>query len=215
VKDRDSRLLDDPEVEILFGRYRYLWRGTRWRFQQIVSPLIQRYAIFSFEASEGLDDYSELTLIVSSVGREKYLVPIANHGMVGYPNVFDDPHNIAIFNSLISKEAIHPKVAVNWFQLSLLYLNLIGEREQIADWEDFSRRSHAGMLTLLPKLRNLEIVPRVACENKKCDVQIFELLPDQLRRIDWELEFDTQSSPPQLNTVSRELQALNEPVPQQ
>jgi hypothetical protein len=208
VSDRDAQALDRPEVAELFGHYRYAWRGTRWQFREIISPLIQHYAVFSFFASEGLDDYSKLTLLINRETGQQYLIPIQNHGMVGYPRVEDDPHNIAIFNGLAAAESVHPETAMDWVQLALLYLNLIGERHQISDWKNDSGGSHRGMLTLLPRLKDLDLLPLVRCEPGKCDVKVFDLHPDQSHCVAWDLEFDSHSAPPQLNTVSRELQPL-------
>jgi hypothetical protein len=213
VSARDAQVVDRPEVAELFGRYRYAWRGTRWQFCEIISPLIHRYAIFWFFASEGLDDYSELTLLVNRESGQLHLIPIQNHSMVEYPKVEDDPHNIAIFNTLMGAEAMHPASATDWLQSALLYLNLIGERHQIADWEDLSGTGHAGMLTLLPKLKSLDLLPQVGCEAGKCDVRIFDLHPDQSHRIVWDLEFDSHVTPPQLNTVSRDLQPMKQARP--
>jgi hypothetical protein len=212
VSARDAQAMDRPEVAELFGRYRYAWRGTAWQFREIVSPLIHRYAVFSLFASDGLDDYSELTLLVSRDNGQQYLIPIQNHSMVQYPKVEDDPHNIAIFNALAAAESMHPESATDWVLLALLYLNLVGERHQISDWEDFSGAGHAGMLTVLPKLKNLRLLPQVDCEGGKCDVRIFDLHPDESHRTAWDLEFDSHVAPPQLNTVSRELQPLREPT---
>ena len=208
VSTRDSKALDRPEVADLFGRYRYAWRGTRWQFCEIVSPLIHRYAIFSFFASGGLDDYSKLTLLIERETGQPYLIPVQNHSMVGYPRVEDDPHNIAIFNGLLAAESVHPESATDWLRLALLYLNIIGERHQISDWEDASGDSHPGMLTLLPRLKNLDLLPLVSCESRKCDVTVFDLHPDHSHCVAWGLEFDSHGVPPQLNAVSRELRPL-------
>lgn len=208
VSARDSEAVDRPEVADLFGRYRYGWRGTRWQFREIVSPLVQRYAIFWFFASGGLDDYSKLTLLINRETGRQYLIPVQNHGMVGYPNVEDDPHNIAIFNGLMAAESIHPESVTDWLRLALLYLNLIGERHQISDWEDASGNSHSGMLMLLPRLKKLELLPLVSCGDGKCDVRVFDLQPDQSHCVVWDLEFDSHGVPPQLDTVSRELRPL-------
>jgi hypothetical protein len=208
VNARDSDAVDRPQVADLFGRYRYAWRGIRWQFREIVSPLIQRYAVFWFFASGGLDDYSKLTLLVNRETGQPYLIPVQNRGMVGYPHVEDDPHNIAIFNGLLAAESIHPESAIDWLRLALLYLNLIGERHQISDWEDASGDSHPGMLTLLPRLKNLDLLPLVSCEGGMCEVRVFDLHPDQSHCVAWDLEFDSHGVPPQLNTVSRELRPL-------
>src|SRR5579863_129201 len=212
VSARDGQLLDRPTVAELFARYRYAWRGTRWQFREIVSPLVHRCAMFLFFASDGLDDYSELTLLVNPDSGQQYLIPIQNHSMVEYLNVENDPHNIAIFNALLADEYMRHEGAMDWLQLALLYLNLVVERHQISDWEDFSGVGHAGLLTLLPKLKRLDLLPQVDCEGGNCDVKIFDLHPDQSHRIAWDIEFDSRIAPPQLNTVSRELQPLRQPA---
>src|SRR5579863_8886882 len=183
VSARDGQLLDRPTVAELFARYRYAWRGTRWQFREIVSPLVHRCAMFLFFASDGLDDYSELTLLVNPDSGQQYLIPIQNHSMVEYPNVENDPHNIAIFNALVAAESMRPEGAMDWL-----------------------------LLTLLPKLKRLDLLPQVDCEGGNCDVKIFDLHPDQSHRIAWDIEFDSRIAPPQLNTVSRELQPLRQPA---
>jgi hypothetical protein len=208
VSARDSEALGRPEVADLFGWYRYAWRGTRWQFREIVSPLIRRYAIFSFFASGGLDEYSKLTLLINRETGQQYLIPVQNRGMVGYPRVEDDPHNIAIFNGLVAAESVHPESARDWLRLALLYLNLIGERHQMSDWEDASGDSHPGILTLLPRLKNLGLLPLVSCEGGKCDVRVFDLHPDQSHCVSWDLEFDSHGVSPQLDRVSKELRQL-------
>jgi hypothetical protein len=208
VSARDSEALEQPEVAHLFRRYRYAWRGTAWQFREIVSPLIQHYALFWFFASGGLDDYSELTLLINRETRQQYLIPIQNRSMVQYPDVAGNPHNIAIFNGLVAAESIRPQSATDWLRLALFYLNIVGERHQISDWEDASGDSHPGMLTLLPRLKNLNLLPLVSCEAGKCDVTVFDLHRDQSHCVAWDLEFDSHGVPPQLNTVSRELRRL-------
>jgi len=207
----DMRLLDRPQVAQLFGRYRYSWRGTPWQFQEITSPLVHRFVAFLYSASEGLDNYSDLTVILNRDEREMYLIPIQNHGMVRYCNVEDDPHNIAIFNALIAGEDMRPAGAVDWLRLALLYLNLVGERHQISDWQDFSGVAHSGLLNLLPKLKRLGLLPQVQREDGKCDVRVIDLYPDGAHRVIWDLEFDSHTAPPRLNVVTRELGDLNEP----
>lgn len=206
VSENDKHLLDQAAVEELFSRYLYRWRGSLWRYREIVSPLIKHFAVFAFHASDGLDDYSELTLAISRDGKQMFLIPIANHSMVAYPHVEDDPHNMAIFNALIAAESIHPAGPTEWFGLGLLYVNLVSERLQLADWEDYAGHRHAGMLTLLPRLRDLKLLPRVTCGTAECEVQIVDLHPDVNHWVVWELDFDAQSNPRQLTFVSKEIQ---------
>lgn len=210
VSPGDARVLDRPEVAELFGRYRYAWRGTPWQFREIVSPLVHRHAIFLFFASGGLDDYSELTVLLDRASGQGYLIPIQNHSMVEYPHVEDDPHNIAIFNMLVNAESVHAESATNWLELALLYLNLVGERHQVTDWEDLTGAAHPGMLSLLPKLKNLNLLPRVSCGAGKCDVNVFDPI-DKKQCVVWELEFDSQSLPPRLVDVEREVQPIASP----
>ena len=208
VSARDAQALDRPEVAQLFGRYRYEWRGTTWEFREIVSPLIHHSAVFWFFASSGLDDHSELTLLINHQTEQRYLIPIQNRSMVQYPYVENDPHNIAIFNGLVAAEFMHPDDATEWLRVALLYLNLIGERHQISDWEDASGNTQPGMLTLFPRLKSLDLLPLVSCGAEKCAVRVFDLHPDQSHCVTWDLEFDSRGAFPQLSTVGRELRPL-------
>jgi hypothetical protein len=124
-----------------------------------------------------LDDRTRFSVVFTSRPREIWVVPIAS-GMLEYPRVESDPHNLASFNALLAVQKA-PTTEPEWISVSQSYLALIGHEAGLA--------------------------PRVSCAARECSVEISEQ-PSADALILWTLVFSTTGQLARLEDVSRELQ---------
>ena len=93
-----------------------------------------------------LDDQTRFALVLSRPDKV-WVIPIAS-GMLEYPRVESDPHNLAAFNlTLIARKT--PDSETQWTSLAMSYLALIGHGGETSD-------------------------ARVSCVKPECSIQISE-----------------------------------------
>lgn len=124
-----------------------------------------------------LDDQTNFSVVFTSSPHEIWVLPIAS-GMVEYPRVESDPHNLAAFNALLAGQTV-PTTDPEWISLARSYLAIIGHEKAM-------------------------VLPQVSCTGGECTVELSEQQSPQVL-IQWALSFNKTGRTARLQDVSREL----------
>jgi hypothetical protein len=145
---------------------------------KLISEWYGSSAVFLFRSiPTRLDDQTSFSVIFISGSHEIWVLPITS-GMLEYPSVESDPHNLAAFNALIAAQAA-PVADPEWISLSRSYLAMIGHRKA-------------------------NLSPKVSCKGEQCTVELSEQQsPESF--ILWTLTFEKTGRLARLQDVSREL----------
>lgn len=127
-------LLDERKADLAFTLRLYNYDSTKnWFPKELVSPLVKKYAIVMLEnIPPGTDDFERFTVFFPLSGGVIRIIPLS-YGMVGPAYVKEDPHNIAIFNEVISKEQPAIKTDEDRLSLAMLYLHFFYENPMVLD----------------------------------------------------------------------------------
>src|SRR5271165_4342434 len=131
----DVDRLDQRKADLdrILNFYNYSRTTVPWDFKELKSPAVHKDAIFRFESVDPSGAISVFVAIVPPAPDEIQIVPLWDHGLRPNANVDLDPHNIAIFNAVVSRE--HPSLLTeaNRLNLAILYLHFFEERPTILD----------------------------------------------------------------------------------
>lgn len=129
------KLLDERKADLAsaFNLYNYDWTKA-WFPRELHSPLIKKNAIFMFENVPAplSEDFERLTVVIPLSGRDIRIIPLS-YGMLGPAYVKEDPHNIAIFNEVVSRERPSIRTATDRLNLAVLYLHLFQKDPMVLD----------------------------------------------------------------------------------
>jgi hypothetical protein len=124
-----------------------------------------------------LDDHTQFTLVFVSHTQQLWVIPIES-GMLEYPHIESDPHNLAAFNRIISSDRT-PQSEMEWESLSMSYLAVIGHDSQPSK-------------------------VKVSCEKEQCFIEISDRLSAKAEW-NWRLIFNSHGRAPRLEDVHREV----------
>jgi hypothetical protein len=129
------RLLDQRSTDLdrLLDLYNYDRRASPWDFKELQSPLVKKDAIFKFESVESSEGSSAFVAIVPLAGGDITIVPLWDHGLRPIRNIELDPHNIAMFNTLVAREQPILKTDSERLSLAVLYLHFFEEQPKILE----------------------------------------------------------------------------------
>jgi hypothetical protein len=125
-RDDDWKFLDLASTRLLLADYNYQIRAPFTCLAASV-PWLPSTKILRIHESLGLDDYRTFTVIQASTTFPVWIIPIES-GMVMYPHVEGNPHNIAAFNDLLrcsSRKADENML----FELGDLYQFVLGAEQ--------------------------------------------------------------------------------------
>jgi len=126
-------LLDQRKADLgrLLNFYNYDW-AKAWSAKELQSPLIRKDGIFRFHYV-GLSECCEtFTALIPLSGGTIRIIPLS-YGMVGPGKPKEDPHNIAIFNEVISREQPTIRSDADRVNLAILYLHFFYEDPMVLD----------------------------------------------------------------------------------
>jgi hypothetical protein len=171
------RELTTPETKSVLAAFGYNLRQP-YDCARLTSRWYGASTVLSFRSvPRRLDDETKFAVVFTS--REIWVLPIAS-GMVEYPRVESDPHNLAAFNALLAVQKV-PSSAPEWISLAHSYLALIGHEKTA-------------------------LSPKVSGTGGEYTVELTEpQSPDSL--IQWTLSFDISDRSVRLQDVSREVQS--------
>lgn len=172
------RELTSPETKRVLAAFGYNLRQP-YDCTKLNSRWYGASTVLSFRSvPTRLDDQTKFAVVFSSGSHEIWVLPIAS-GMVEYPHVESDPHNLAAFNALLAVQKM-PSTEPEWVSLARSYLALIGHEKAV-------------------------LSPKVSGVGGECTVELSEQQsPESL--IQWTLSFDTSERSARLQDVSREVQ---------
>ena len=152
---------------------------------QITSKWLANSTVIQFRSiSTELDDVTIFTLIADHRHR-LWLIPISR-GMLEYPSVTSDPHNLAAFNALLQDARKAPKSADEWAELALCYLALVGHPA-------YNSPSHP----------DYSVTATKECSGPGCEVNVTETLDGT--KTSWSLRFQIHNGQAALTDVSKDV----------
>lgn len=202
-----GHLLDSKDVPVLLDYFGFIPNEVYLNCKTLRTDWLNSGIILSlsgFASSGATDSNRDLTLVQLKSEPRLWVIPIS-YGMIEVPNLIEDPHNLAAFNSLIDENHVVPNSPEMWTSLALLYMNMVGNRTRIADWVDIGE-SVSGLLSREPLLKREKLLPFVECKKDECEVTINDLSYIEATQVfqAWVLTFSTAGGKVKLKYVERE-----------
>ena len=158
------------DLDRVLDSYNYSLKTGPWDFQELRSPLIKKTAIFRFESVEPTEGSSAFVAIIPAATAAIGIVPLWERGFRPIDSVDLDPHNIAIFNAMVTRERPILTTDSERFSLAVLYLYLFEESPKILEEETLPTILDEGLVK-----KSKVLLPTVRVEdNKRFDVRLFE-----------------------------------------
>jgi hypothetical protein len=177
-------LLDQKKDDLdrVLDLYNYNLKTSPWEFEQLKSPLVKKDAIFRFESIEVSEGSSVFVAIIPAVAGDISIIPLWYHGLRPAGNPELDPHNIAVFNALVTRERPILKTDSHLVNLAVLYLYFFEERPKILEGKNVAAS--------LGKLQKQSMLPDVKLKSDGgSDVRLFEQnTPDKFTEINFSFD---------------------------
>lgn len=125
--DADWKFLDMASTRLLLADYDYEIRASLTCLAASV-PWLPSARILRVHESLGLDNYRTFTVIHGSATSRVWVIPI-EFGMIRYPYVEGNPHNIAAFNDLLRAASRKPDESM-LLELGNLYQFVLGAEQR-------------------------------------------------------------------------------------
>src|SRR5260370_13627566 len=135
------------EFESTLDSYNVNLKYGFWSYTELQSPFLAKHAIFRFESIERSEGSSVFVAVFPLTSAPVRIIPLWYRGL-GFPSQIErDPHNIAVFNSVVAEERPVLDTDADRISLALLYLCLFDKDPKIASANKDSSR-------LMPSVKN-------------------------------------------------------------
>jgi hypothetical protein len=126
-READWKFLDLASTRSLLADYNYEIRAP-FTCRAASVPWLSSARILRIHESLGLDNYRTFTVIQGSATSRVWVIPI-EFGMILYPHVEGNPHNIAAFNDLLCAASRKPDESM-LLELGNLYQFVLGAEQR-------------------------------------------------------------------------------------
>lgn len=161
LKETQAQLLDSRkgEIERKLNLYNYDVSSKAWIVKELQAGILRKHAIF-YVVILGLPEGTSRFVLVVPFGQEEVrIIPLYYQGLGFGRKPEGDPHNIAIFNELISSEHPVPDTDLARLGLAVLYLHLFLETPEILTESDFKTLTGVNF-----KRTERQLLPRISPE---------------------------------------------------
>ena len=219
VKDTETRYCTDEEGGIayaastasLLALYGINTIHETWVCYNLEASWLQRGKAISLrKVSPQVDSHGSVTLLTTDRDPHLWIIPVAT-GMVEYPCLPNDIHNIAAFNALLAENSLSSPTPETYLALAVFYLNLIGMQTHFADWNENGMTIH-GLKSSPDFFHKKSLQPSVEYEPDGCTVTVNDAYSTAVTQAVtvWELFFRKTRNQVRLDSVERENKPLSE-----
>jgi hypothetical protein len=120
--------LHKQEGRTLLSAYGYNIEKELWECTKIESPWLKGVTLLQFDKiSAQVDDFLTFSAMKIAGMEHIWVIPTVR-GMLQYPRLESDPHNIAAFNTLLHSIPKAPASATEWVEIGKLYMAILVEK---------------------------------------------------------------------------------------